>query len=68
MEAPPAAEARAKAAKLHAGNLLKEALQVLGGSGGGGPEMAQGQGLDRGRAAEALVAARASVARALLPG
>jgi len=43
----------------HAGNLLKAAVAILGGNGGGGPPMAQGQGLDRSKVLAALEAARA---------
>lgn len=40
--------------RFHAGNLLKEIASVVGGSGGGRPEMAQAGGKDVGRLDEAL--------------
>ncbi len=49
----------------HAGNLLKAAVAVLAGSGGGGPPMAQGQGLDRSKVLAALEAARALLGTSL---
>jgi alanyl-tRNA synthetase len=42
---------------LHAGDLVKQAAEVLEGSGGGKPELAQAGGKDNGRVAEALAKA-----------
>ena len=46
--------------KIAAGDLVKAVTGVLGGGGGGRPEMAQGKGSDAGRIAEALQAAQGS--------
>ncbi len=43
---------------LHAGNLVKELAGMLGGSGGGRPNMAQAGGKDASRLPEALQKAR----------
>lgn len=56
-------EAQAKG--LAAGALAKRIAGILGGGGGGRPEVAQGQGMDPAKAAEALAAAQAAVAEAL---
>ncbi|MFN4259162.1 MAG: alanine--tRNA ligase [Gemmataceae bacterium] len=50
---------------VHAGNLLKEALQVVDGKGGGRPTMAQGSGKDPAKLADALRVARQLVTRQL---
>jgi len=42
---------------LHAGDLVKLAAEVLEGSGGGKPELAQAGGKDNGKIAEALAKA-----------
>ena len=42
---------------LHAGDLVKQAAEVLGGSGGGRPDMAQAGGTDSSKVAEALALA-----------
>jgi alanyl-tRNA synthetase len=47
--------------RLHAGKLLGVAAEVLGGRGGGKPEMAQGGGKDAAKVPQALAAARAWV-------
>ncbi|WP_084103649.1 alanine--tRNA ligase [Demequina sp. NBRC 110056] len=49
---------------LRAGDLVKTASAVLGGGGGGKPDLAQGGGQDAGRIADALVAVRDAVASA----
>jgi alanyl-tRNA synthetase len=41
--------------RFHAGEILKEVAAVIGGTGGGRPEMAQGGGKEVGRLDEALV-------------
>jgi alanyl-tRNA synthetase len=43
---------------LHAGELVKQAAEVLGGSGGGKPELAQAGGMDNGNLDEALAVAK----------
>ena len=48
--------------KVHAGKLLGVAAEVLGGRGGGKPDMAQGGGKDAAKVPQALEAARAWVA------
>jgi alanyl-tRNA synthetase len=40
--------------RFHAGEILKEAAAVIGGTGGGRPDMAQGGGKETGRLDEAL--------------
>jgi len=56
--------ARAKGAPGPAmGALLKDALALLGGKGGGGPDFAQGSGAEEGRLDEALAHAAAQLAR-----
>ena len=49
--------ARSGDVDLHMGQVIRRACQVIGGSGGGRPEFAQGGGPDGGRVAEALDAA-----------
>jgi len=50
-------------ARISAVDLVRAAVPVLGGSGGGGrPDMAQGGGPDATRAAEAIAAAEARLA------
>jgi alanyl-tRNA synthetase len=39
---------------MHAGNLLREAAKVMGGGGGGRPDMAQAGGKDAGKLDDAL--------------
>jgi alanyl-tRNA synthetase len=39
---------------MHAGNLVREAAKVVGGGGGGRPDMAQAGGKDAGQLAAAL--------------
>jgi alanyl-tRNA synthetase len=51
--------------KLHAGKLVKEISSIVGGSGGGRPEMAEAGGKDPSKVAQALQAVRAYVASAL---
>ncbi|QGG46718.1 alanine--tRNA ligase [Heliorestis convoluta] len=46
---------------LHAGQLIKETAKIVGGGGGGRPDMAQAGGKDPSKVTEALVAARAWV-------
>jgi alanyl-tRNA synthetase len=55
-------------AKVKAGDLVKAATAVLGGGGGGRPEMAQGKGKDGARLAEAEAAVRKALQDAGLPG
>jgi alanyl-tRNA synthetase len=43
--------------RFHAGEILKEVASVIGGTGGGRPEMAQGGGKEVGRLDEALAKA-----------
>jgi alanyl-tRNA synthetase len=47
----------------HAGNVVKEAAKVMGGGGGGRPEMAQAGGRDAGKLRDALRAAEEEVRR-----
>jgi alanyl-tRNA synthetase len=51
--------------KVHAGKMVKEISAIVGGSGGGRPEMAEAGGKDPSRLSEALQAVRAFVAGAL---
>ena len=53
--------ATALVAKVKAGDLLKAVTAVLGGGGGGKPEMAQGKGKDGSKLAEATAAAIAAL-------
>ena len=53
------------AGKVHAGKLLGVVAEVLGGKGGGKPDMAQGGGKDAARVPEALALARTWVAQQL---
>ena len=48
-------------AGFHAGNLVKEVATLLGGGGGGRPDLAQGQGQDRSKVKEAIELARSRV-------
>jgi alanyl-tRNA synthetase len=49
--------ARARGPGANLGNLLRESVALLGGKGGGAPELAQGSGPDAARLDEALAAA-----------
>lgn len=49
--------------RLKAGDLMKQAAAVVGGKGGGRPDMAQGGGIDSGRLDEALALAQEFVAQ-----
>ena len=49
--------ARARGPGVNLGNLLRESVALLGGKGGGAPELAQGSGPDAARLDEALAAA-----------
>ncbi len=51
--------------KVHAGNLIKVAAQLVGGNGGGRPDAAQAGGKDAGKIPEALEAARLAAVSAL---
>ncbi|MNE97489.1 Alanine--tRNA ligase [compost metagenome] len=51
-------------AKLKAGELMKQAAAVVGGKGGGRPDMAQGGGVDAGKLGEALALVEPFVAAA----
>lgn len=51
--------------KVHAGNLIKEVAQIVGGGGGGRPNMAQAGGKDPDKLSEALARARELVAEML---
>ena len=53
--------ARARGPGVHLGELLRESAALLGGKGGGAPELAQGSGPDGSRLDEALAAAAASL-------
>jgi alanyl-tRNA synthetase len=53
----PAGVPAATSAKLKANEWLNSALSVLGGKGGGKPTVAQGQGTDTAKAADAIAAA-----------
>jgi alanyl-tRNA synthetase len=53
------------AGRVHAGKLLGAVAEVLGGRGGGRPDMAQGGGKDAGRIDEALAKARSWVEQSL---
>jgi alanyl-tRNA synthetase len=50
---------------LHAGNIVKQAAQVVGGGGGGRPNMAQAGGNDSAKLAEALQKARSVIAESV---
>ena len=52
-------------AGLHAGNIVKEAAQIMGGGGGGRPDMAQAGGRDPDKLDEALRATPELVRRGL---
>ena len=56
-----AAVAPSLVAKVKAGDLVKVVTGILGGGGGGRPELAQGKGKDAGRLAEAVTAAEAAL-------
>ncbi|MBI5879391.1 MAG: alanine--tRNA ligase [Chloroflexi bacterium] len=49
----------------HAGNIVKQAAQRIGGSGGGRPNMAQAGGKDAGRLGEAMASVPAFVAQSM---
>jgi alanyl-tRNA synthetase len=51
--------------RVHAGNLIKTIAQVIGGGGGGRPNMAQAGGKDASKLGEALTKARQVIAEAL---
>ncbi len=51
---------------VHAGNLAREVAKIMGGGGGGRPDMAQAGGKDAGKLPEALAAVPGLVATALL--
>ncbi|MNZ92179.1 Alanine--tRNA ligase [compost metagenome] len=51
-------------AKLKAGELMRQAAAVVGGKGGGRPDMAQGGGVDAGKLGEALALVEPFVAAA----
>ncbi|MNR17099.1 Alanine--tRNA ligase [compost metagenome] len=51
-------------ARLKAGELMKQAAAVVGGKGGGRPDMAQGGGVDAGKLGEALALVEPFVAAA----
>jgi alanyl-tRNA synthetase len=55
----------AKAGKLHAGNLIKELAPIVGGKGGGKPDLAQAGGTNPAALDEALAKAKALVEAAL---
>ena len=55
-------------ARIKAGDLVKAATAVLGGGGGGRPEMAQGKGADPSRLAAAVAAVEAALGAAGLRG
>jgi alanyl-tRNA synthetase len=50
---------------VHAGNLVREAAQMMGGGGGGKPNLAQAGGKDANRLPEALAAVKGLVAQVL---
>jgi alanyl-tRNA synthetase len=50
---------------LHAGNWIKSAAELVGGRGGGKPDMAQAGGKDVAKLAEALAAAKAEAVKLL---
>ena len=55
----------AVAAKAHAGNLVKEVAKIVGGGGGGRPDMAQAGGKDPAKLAEALLKAKETLRQQL---
>jgi alanyl-tRNA synthetase len=55
----------AKAGKLHAGNLIKELAPIVGGKGGGKPDLAQAGGTNPAGLDEALAKAKSLVEAAL---
>ncbi len=55
----------AESKKVHAGNLVKEVAPVVGGGGGGRPDLAQAGGKDASRIADALAKASEILSRAL---
>lgn len=55
----------AVAAKAHAGNLVKEVAKIVGGGGGGRPDMAQAGGKDPAKVAEALLKAKETLRQQL---
>src|SRR5205085_1624633 len=67
-KAPILAGASAEAVKrgVDSGDLLKIAGKSLGGGGGGRPDLAQGQGLDRSKRADAMAAVSARLDAVLL--
>lgn len=54
--------------KLHAGNIIREIAQIVGGSGGGRPDMAQAGGKDPGKLSQALDRVYDIVAKSLNKG
>src|SRR5262249_29548334 len=63
--APLAGVTRAVEKRVSAGNLVKEAAAVVGGKGGGRPDMAQAGGKDPAKLGEALARARTMALEAL---
>ena len=50
---------------MHAGNLVKEVAKIVGGGGGGRPDMAQAGGKDPAKLAEALLKAKETLRQQL---